>query len=171
MARGFVGGDAIRIDGLRELSRALKNVEDGLQKEINGIFRQAADKVARIARGRIKSRTGKLAGSLQPFGTQRAAGVRMGRKNVPYAGPYEFGGYPDARPFIAEGRAIYPTFKAMAGTIQEQVEDELADLIRSAGLAPERALTHGRMPTVDSAAQNPAAPEQSSFHRRRRGRR
>ncbi len=135
--RGFVGGDAIRIDGLRELSKNLRIVEDGMQKEIAQVFKRAAERVANEARRRIKSRTGRLAASVRPYGTQRAAGVRMGRKAAPYAGPYEFGGYPEARPFVPEGRAIYPAFRDMAGVIQDQVEEELADLIRKAGLAPE----------------------------------
>ncbi len=105
-----------------------------MQKEITGVFKRAAEKVAGKARSRIRSRSGRLAGSLRPFGTQRAAGVRMGRKTVPYAGPYEFGGYPKGRPFIAEGRAIYPTFQEEAGKVRRDVADELTGLIRRAGL-------------------------------------
>lgn len=134
MATGMVGGDTIRIDGLRELSRALKAVEAGLQKEINGVFKRAADKVATKARGRIRSRSGRLAASLQPFGTQRTSGVRMGRKAVPYAGPYEFGGYPAGRPFVKEGRALYPTFQEQAPAVRKDIEDGLRDVIRRAGL-------------------------------------
>ncbi len=134
MAKGMVGGDAIRIDGLRELTRALKTVEDGLQREVNGVFKRAANKVVSAARGRIRSRSGRLAGSLKPFGTQRAAGARMGSAGVPYAGPYEFGGYPAGRPYVAAGRAIYPTFKSMAPSVRADVTRELNDLIRKAGL-------------------------------------
>jgi hypothetical protein len=134
VARGFVGGDVVRIDGLRELSKALRGVEDGLQKEVSGVFKRAAEKVAGKARARINSRSGKLAGSLRPFGTQRKAGVRMGRKAVPYAGPYEFGGYPAGRPFVPEGRAIYPTFRDEAANVRQDVAEGLSDLIRKAGL-------------------------------------
>lgn len=129
-----MGGEVVRIDGLRELSRALKAVEDGMQKEVAGVFKRAAEKVASRARSRIRSRSGRLAGSLRPFGTQRKAGVRMGRKAVPYAGPYEFGGYPAGRPFVAEGRAIYPTFVEEAGNVRRDVADGLAELIQRAGL-------------------------------------
>lgn len=135
MARGLVGSDAVRIDGLRELSRSLKQVEAGLQKEIAGVFKKAADKVAGKARGRIKSKSGRLAASIRPYGTQRAAGVRMGKKAVPYAGVYEFGGYPAGRPFVKEGRAIYPTFKAEAENVRRDVAEGLADLIQKAGLS------------------------------------
>ncbi len=135
MARaGYVGGDAIRIDGLRDLSRALKRVEDGLQKEIPRRLKPIAERVAGTAAGRINSKSGRLAGSLRPFATQRAAGVRMGRASVPYAGPYEFGGYPAGRPFLPEGRAIYPTFKEQAPRVEREVVDVLNDLVRQAGL-------------------------------------
>ncbi len=135
MARtGYVGGEAIRIDGLRELSRALKKVEDGLQKEIPRRLKPIAERVAGIAAGRINSRSGRLAGSLRAFATQRAAGVRMGSARLPYAGPYEFGGYPEGRPFIPEGRAIYPTFKEQAPRVESEVVDVLNDLVRQAGL-------------------------------------
>ncbi len=134
MAKGFVGGETIRIDGLRELSRALKQLEDGLQKEIGTVFKGAATKVASIAKGRINSRSGRLAGSITPFGTQRQAGVRMGKASIPYAGPYEFGGYPKGRPFMAEGRAIYPTFKEQAPVVQRDIEDGLKSLIRKYNL-------------------------------------
>ncbi len=135
--RGVVGGDAIRIDGLRELSKSLRLVEDGLQKEITGVFKRAAEKVADEARRRVPVRSGRLRDSIRPYATQRAAGVRMGKARVPYAGPVEFGGYPKARPFVAEGRYIYPAFTSMIPQVRRQVEDELADLVRQAGLAPE----------------------------------
>ncbi len=134
MARGFVGADAIRIDGLRDLARSLKAVQDGLQKEIPRVLKPIAEGVASKARGRIRSRSGKLAGSIRPFATQRAAGVRMGKKGVEYAGPNEFGGYPAGREFIPEGRAIYPTFKDEAPKVERQVVDALEGLIRKAGL-------------------------------------
>ncbi len=134
MARGFVGGDAIRIDGLRELSRALKRVEDGLQKEIPKRLKPIAERVAGTAAGKINTKSGRLVGSLRPFATQRAAGVRMGRKNVPYAGAHEFGGYPAGRPFLPEGRALYPTFRDQAPRVEQEVVDALNDLIRETGL-------------------------------------
>jgi phage gpG-like protein len=134
VGKGMVGADAIRIEGLRELSRGLKLVEDGLQKEIGSVFKRAAEKVASAARRAINSRSGRLAGSLKPFGTQRKAGVRMGGGRIRYAGPYEFGGYPGNRPYIATGRAIYPTFKSMVPAVQRDVAEELQGLIRKAGL-------------------------------------
>lgn len=132
MARGYIGGDVIRIDGLRELTRALKATEDGLQKQVNVVFKSAADRVAGIARRRIRSRSGRLAGSIRPYGTQRAAGVRMSRD---YAGPYEYGGYPAGREFIPTGRALYPTFRDQADNVRRDIADGLRDVIAKNGLA------------------------------------
>jgi hypothetical protein len=133
--KGMVGGDTIRIEGLRELSRALKAVQAGTQKEIAQVFKSAAEKVATTARSRINSRSGKLADSIRPYGTQRAAGVRMGKQSVPYAGPYEFGGYPAGRPFIKEGRAIYPTFQEQEPIVRKDIEKGLREIIFRNGLS------------------------------------
>lgn len=130
----FVGGDTIRIDGLKELGRALKKMEDGLQKEIPKVLKPIADRVANKAKGRINSKSGRLAASIRPYATQRAAGVRMGKKNIEYAGPYEFGGYPKGRPFISEGRAIYPTFQEEAPKVEREMVAALNGLIKRAGL-------------------------------------
>jgi hypothetical protein len=32
----------------------------------------------------------------------------MGRSSVPYAGPVEFGGYPGNRPYLPQGRYLFP---------------------------------------------------------------
>lgn len=135
MAKGLVGAETVRVDGLRELGRALKNLEEGLQKEIPRTLKPIAERVASKARGRINSRTGRLAGSIRSFASQRGAGVRMGKKGIEYAGPYEFGGYPASREFIAEGRAIYPTFKDEAPRVEREVVEALGGLIRKTGLS------------------------------------
>ncbi len=124
----------MRIEGLRELTRSLKAAEDGLQKEVNAIFKGAATKVASAARRRLPKRSGRLAASVRPFGTQRKPGVRVGRARAPYAGPVEFGGYPKGRPFVPEGRYIYPTFSEMAPQVRKDLAEELNALIRRAGL-------------------------------------
>ncbi|MGH9891076.1 MAG: HK97 gp10 family phage protein, partial [bacterium] len=100
----------IVFQGLPELRRRLRAVDSALPRAVGQIFKIAADKVASDARSTIPSRTGRLAGSVRPFGTGKRVGVRMGRASVPYAGPVEFGGYPGGRPFIQEGRYILPAF-------------------------------------------------------------
>ena len=126
--------DVVRIDGLRELSQSLKAIEEGNQKQINAVMKSAADKVATKARGRINSRTGKLASTVKPYGTQRASGVRMGRASVPYFGSYEFGGWPKGRKFIREGRALYPTFRDSRDQVIRDISTGLQQLIDRHGL-------------------------------------
>lgn len=130
----FAGDATIRVDGLKELGRALKQLEDGLQKEIPRALKPIADRVADKAKSRINSKTGRLAASIRPYATQRAAGVRMGSKAVAYAGPVEFGGYPKGRPYIKEGRAIYPTFVEEAPRFEREMVEALSGLIRRTGL-------------------------------------
>lgn len=124
--------DRVVVEGLPALRRALKRVEGGLQREIGGVFREAARQV--VGRIDLPQLTGRLAGSVRPYGTQREAGVRVGGARVPYAGPVEFGGYPGSRPFVREGRYIFPAFDAAKGDVVESAERGLRDLIRRADL-------------------------------------
>lgn len=48
--------------------------------------------------------------------TRTGAAVRMGRKAVPYAGPVEFGGWPEGREYIPGGRYLFPAAHALANS-------------------------------------------------------
>jgi hypothetical protein len=70
--------------------------------------------IANAVRTAYPHKTGHLAGSVKVTKSRTGAAVRVGSKvKIPYAGPVDFGGYPDGRPFLADGRYLYPTAKAM----------------------------------------------------------
>jgi hypothetical protein len=133
MAKAVVS--ATRIEGLRELQRALKAVDGQLHKELRLTFNKVAEKVAGKVRGRMPRRKGTAASTVRAQSTQRAAQVVAGGRKVPYYGPLDFGGYPKGRSFVPEGRYLYPTVEAESPGAVRDIEKGLEDLIRKAGLS------------------------------------
>ncbi len=125
---------AIRIDGLDQLRRRLKQVDSNLPKELALIFNRSAEGVAAKVRAKINSKSGRAAKHVKAAKTQKGAVVRAGGKSVPYFGPLDFGGYPKGRPFLPEGRYLYPTAEQEGPKAVREVEDGMRDLIRKAGL-------------------------------------
>lgn len=132
--------DPIKIDGLRQFQAAVRMMEDGLQKELRVIFNRAADLVIDDARPRIPTRSGKAKASLKARSGQREARIVGGGAKVPYFGWLDYGGRvgPDRsvrRPFIKEGRYIYPAYTRHRDDIVDIMVDGIGDLARRAGLA------------------------------------
>ncbi len=97
----------VRVDGARQLRKELAEFTDAIE-DLKKIHKEIAERAADKARARIPKRTGRLASSVRGSGTKTMASVRWGRKSVPYAGPIEFGGYPNGVPFVAKGKHVYP---------------------------------------------------------------
>lgn len=103
-------------------------------------FNDAAKHVVRRAQPRVPTRTGRLAGSIQPASTQRTGAVAYARPaSVPYAGFIEFGGAVGRgrsvrRPFVPAGRYLFPAAEQEREPIMRTLEQSLGDLIRRAGL-------------------------------------
>lgn len=93
----------IQVDGLRELTKSLRAVDRTLPRELTAIHKRIAQPIATRANQTVPRRTGRLAGSIRPLGSQRSAQVAAGRKNIPYAGVIHFG-WPrhniDPQPFL-----------------------------------------------------------------------
>jgi hypothetical protein len=82
--------DSIRVSGLNQAIRALKDV--GVPaNEIAAAGKDAAELVAGEARTLVPVRTGKLKGSIRTATQQRKAIVRAGGARVPYANPIHWG--------------------------------------------------------------------------------
>lgn len=95
---------ALQVDGARQLRTALKRAGVDVQ-DLKDAHRQVAELVAQRSAPRAPRRTGRLAATVRPAGTQSAAIVRAGRASVPYAGPIHWG-HPSrgitAQPWLAE---------------------------------------------------------------------
>lgn len=137
--------DPIRIQGLREFQSALKQMDGESQKMIRGVLNEAANLVVTKAKPMIPVRSGKARASLRAGSSQREARVKAGGAKVPYYGWLDFGGRTGRgrtgpktgsvnRPFIEEGRYIYPVVSEIRPTVLKAMEAGLADLAKSAGL-------------------------------------
>jgi len=104
-------GDAgVKVQNLREITRALKNVgvpNDAIKKA----GKDSAQIVVSEARGLVPVRTGKLRDSIRPGATARgkitimAGNNRSGRSGVPYANPIHWGWFKRKiapQPFLAK---------------------------------------------------------------------
>jgi len=96
----FVGGP----EAAQDLRRWASELAPAVAKAGEGFAARVADQV----RGRVPVLTGRLAGSVEIAPVEEdALGAQIG-EGVPYAGWIEFGGS-RGRPFIPEGRYLYPT--------------------------------------------------------------
>lgn len=139
------GADGIRVVGIAELQKELRNVSTDLPKDLRKLNLAAAAVVAEEARTKAPNQSGKLRGSIVARAEQRGASVKGGGARVPYFGFIDFGnkvhggggvGRRDShpRPFLHKGRIIYPALSDKFDEVIELYEDGLADLIERAGL-------------------------------------
>lgn len=80
------------LEGDKELAALLTQMVAGLETLNEPAGHEAAALVAEAAEARAPVRTGRLRTDLRTYANKRNAGIRVGRKSVPYAGPV-VGGY------------------------------------------------------------------------------
>jgi hypothetical protein len=129
----------IKITGLREFQRALKQMDGETQKQLRVVLNETADTIAKAAARRVPTRTGRAKASLRAMSSQREARVMGGSRKAPYYGWLDFGGHTGKnrsvrRPFVPGGRYMYPAFAANRDPIYAALQKSLADLARNAGL-------------------------------------
>lgn len=131
--------NAIHVEGLVDFQRALKNLEEGAQKELRVVLNKAADIVVRRAKPRVPVRSGRAQGSVRATSQQRYAVVSAGGARVPYYGWLDFGGGVGRgdrirRPFRRQGRYLYPAFYASVNQVEAEVVRGLVELAEKSGL-------------------------------------
>lgn len=129
--------EPIKIEGIRDFQRALKNMDGESQKKLRLVWNEAADTVARGASRRVPVVTGAARKSLKAGSSQREARVKGGGRRAPYYGWLDFGGTAgrgQRRRFIQGGRYVYPAFAANRDAIFEHLSEALSDLAQEAGL-------------------------------------
>ena len=144
MARINAKSQGVRVRGLNELSRSLREMEGGFRDELKAANREAAEMVAEKSRSAAYSLGGvaaKAAPSLRASAGFNRAGVTLGGNSAPYALGAAFGGQgrPTTQQFQphlgTRGYFLYPQIRDNAERITETYENHLKDLIRKAGLA------------------------------------
>jgi hypothetical protein len=132
--------DHIKIDGLKEFQRALRDMDRDLPKQLRVILNDAVGLVLDWARPRVPSRTGRARGSLKARSSQREARAAIGGRKAPYMPWLDFGGEgraagrPAARPFIRKGRYLYAGLDAKRDDVTEVMSRGMTVLAESAGL-------------------------------------
>jgi hypothetical protein len=128
------GGERIKIEGLRDLVKDLRKLDENLPKEIRRINFEAAQEVAGAARSLVPHRSGRLEGSIRPLATQRGGQVAAGTAAVPYAGPIHFGWL---RRHITPQPFLYSALDGMRDKVFEayliQIEKLLDDVTNTGG--------------------------------------
>jgi hypothetical protein len=132
----------VGIEGLAQVNRALRSIDKEAPKELRLSLNAAANLLIDRARPKIPQVSGAARRSLVAQSTRTSARVAAGGKKAPYYPWVSFGGQgriagrPPARPFIKEGRDIYPTLREIRPQIEAHLQDSLTAVIRKAGLEP-----------------------------------
>jgi len=133
-----VAGDVIRVEGLIDLQKALRNAADGTQKKLRVVFNDASQTVIRGAQSRVPRRTGTARNTFKARSGQREAVVVAGGRKAPYYPWLDFGGRVGRdrsvnRPFLKSGRYLYPSLAANRSSIITALQKALTDLMVESG--------------------------------------
>jgi hypothetical protein len=137
----MAGLDPVRVEGIQELSRALKAVSKEAQKEMRKGFKDIAESVAADIRPKVPRKTGRAAKSIKARGTNKGGSIAFGGPRALHFPWLDFGGDRRgngggiaSRPFIKEGRYVYPTISDNLDEIKDKAEDLIDDLTRKHNL-------------------------------------
>lgn len=131
--------EPIRIEGLRDLSRQLRQIGPEAAKALRLAANEAADIVVQAARQDVPRRSGKAAGSIRTASTQTKVRVKSGGRRAPYMPWLDYGGKVGkddtaSRRFIADGRYVYPAYRANKERFVDILEKSIAKVAADAGL-------------------------------------
>lgn len=132
----------IEVKGVKELQKALREIDKGLPKELAAGLAEASEIVLRAAQPLVPVRTGKAAASMKVRKQQRGASIAVGGNKAEYYPWLDFGGSVGRkksvkRPFIKEGRYIYPTLRVKGDEVKAKVDEVIERLGRQAGFDQE----------------------------------
>jgi hypothetical protein len=129
----------LAVKGLKEFTRSLKQVDAALPKGVRVALNGCSDFLIGKARPLIPTRTGAAARSLKARSSQSAVRIAMGGRAAPYMPWLDFGGRVGrgksvARPFLTEGRYLYPTLRNNRDEFAKIMEKALVGVAEAAGL-------------------------------------
>lgn len=132
--------EPIKVKGMVELQRALKDLDGESQKEIRVVLNRVAETVAQGAARRVPVRTGRARASLRAKSSQRETKVSGYGRKAPYGPWLDFGGKVGRdkslrRPFVHGGRYLYPTLAAQRPNLVKAITEGLEELMQRKGLS------------------------------------
>ena len=146
----------VRVVGVVELRKALRDIDKDLAKELAAGLAEAADIVADEARAHVPRRSGRAADSIKVRKQSAGASLAVGGTKAPYYPWLDFGGtvgrgrVPGGakklaggatgghagsvkRPFIQGGRYIYPALRHKEAQVKAKVDEVMARMATKAG--------------------------------------
>lgn len=132
--------EPVRVEGLRELIRTLRQIDSPVAKALRLVANRAAEIVVAEARRDVPVRSGRAAASIRAKSTRAAARVTSGGRKAPYMPWLDYGGKVGKnntaeRPFLGDGRYVYPAFRSKREEFSEEMRRGMQEIIRDAGLA------------------------------------
>lgn len=133
----------IQVGGLAQLNRGLKAIDSNAPKELRIALNSSAALLVDETRPTIPSDTGAARRSLVARSTRTSARVAVGGKKAPYFPWLDFGGEgrvkgrPAHRPFLKEGRYVYPTLRKVTPKIRSSLHESISAVIRNAGMVED----------------------------------
>lgn len=129
----------IRVTGLREVQKALKELDGQSQKELRLALNDAAQIIVNVAQRKVPTVTGAARASIRATSGQREARVSAGGRKAPYLPWLDYGGSTGRdrsvkRPFLRGGRYIYPAYEEQHTNVMRLLEKRITDLMDSKGI-------------------------------------
>jgi hypothetical protein len=131
------GAISAEVVGIRALTKDLLKLADDHSGTLLPYLQEAAMAAmqpgAEAVRGALPSVSGRLRGSVRVRRNRTGATVIEGGEGVLYAGPVDFGGYPESRPYLPNGRYLFPQMErvtARAESIYTKAVQQALDRIQ-----------------------------------------
>lgn len=119
-----MAGVTIKVEGLKELSKSLKDISRELPKELVKLSKEAAGIVSPEAQSLAPVRSGRLRAAVKPGATQAGAYVKV--SGLPYVGPI-IGGWPKHN--IKPNPFLFKALDNKTPAVVDVYQDGIADLI------------------------------------------
>lgn len=129
---------SVEVDGLKELRKALRDIDKGFARELGQAGKRAAEIVADEARPKLPVRSGRARASVRAT-AGRGGSVVAGGATAPYVPWLTFGGNVGRddsvqRPVIRGGRYFYPALRARRDAVVDAFAAAVEQLTKKAGL-------------------------------------
>jgi hypothetical protein len=117
---------AVYVEGYKELQAALRQIASTLPAALREINLDVATDLVPAARQLVRSRTGRLAASVRPLASQRAATLAAGGARIPYAPLNHWG---SRRYHYPRNAFLWNTIQNKEPLIVDQYAAAIGDLI------------------------------------------
>ena len=77
-----MAASTVRVRGLKEVNRAFRRLETGIDKELKEGLKEAAEPTAAQARGAISRYRGASTSTIKPYASQKGAVVRQSKRRT-----------------------------------------------------------------------------------------